>query len=191
MLLVIDKMVCYPEVVVVPLKPMLDRHQSTKGLDAAAASSEGIDFTNLKIDERWVSGTYIVCGMINRNVPTIDIHELIENRPVLFSSIRKNRRAFWPRGICGYYAIPVYIADGFSREVINWVQNRPKYRYAMWHEPLLYDYNENQAFTNARWGRYGLYFRTYLSERILDSLMDLIAIYGHEELPLVNGQKIF
>lgn len=142
------------------------------------------------IDERWISGTYIVSGVFIIPVNRIGENALQDNLSALFSTLQEKRSRKWPRGICGYYAIPIYVGKGFSSDVVQWVQSRPKYRYAMWHEPVLYDRSENVAFMNTRWGKYGLAFREYLAERTFSSLATIVKNDNHSVFPVVNGQRI-
>ena len=146
--------------------------------------------SDCRIDERWISGSYIVSGVYTIPVSRVDENVLQNNLPALFSRLREKRVRKWPRGICGYYAIPIYIGNCFSLDAVQWVQSRPKYRYAMWHEPVLYDRAKNLAFTNTKWGMYGLAFREYLSERTFDSLAYLAKSDNHRTFPSVNGQII-
>lgn len=146
--------------------------------------------SDCRIDERWVSGTYIVSGVYTILADRFEENVLQDNLPALFSTLRERRVRKWPRGICGYYAIPIYVGKGFSMDVVRWVQNRPKYRYAMWHEPVLYNCAENEAFTNAKWGLYGIAFRDYLGEQIFSSLASIAKNDGHSCFPRVNGQLI-
>ena len=146
--------------------------------------------SNCRIDERWVSGPYVVSGVFTIPVSRIGKNALQDNQNNLFSMLREKRVRKWPRGICGYYAIPIYIGNCFSLDAVQWVQSRPKYRYAMWHEPVLYDRAKNLVFMNTKWGMYGLAFREYLSERTFASLAYLAKSDNHRSFPSVNGQII-
>jgi hypothetical protein len=146
--------------------------------------------SNCCIDERWISGTYIVSGVFTIPFDRIGTTVLQDNLPALFSTLRGKQLRKWPRGISGYYAIPIYVGNGFSLDVVQWVQSRPKYRYAMWHEPVLYDLAGNQAFMNTKWGLYGLAFRKHLAERTFHSLANIAQNANHSSFPTVNGQHI-
>ena len=146
--------------------------------------------SDCRIAERWISGTYIVSGVYTIPVSRIGMNVLQDNLHNLFSMLREKRARKWPRGICGYYAIPIYVGNSFSLDVVQWVQSRPKYRYAMWHEPVLYDRAENVAFMNTKLGMYGLAFREYLAERTFTSLANIARNDNHSSFPSVNGKII-
>jgi hypothetical protein len=148
-----------------------------KGLPAA---SEGDTY-----HEQWVAGTYIVSGVFQRRC-YVTVEQLDHDIPQFFQLLRQNKRAIWPRGICGYYAIPIYTADRFQQTVIDWVHRRPQYKYAMWYEPVLYDRVHNIAQTRASWGRNGEAFRAFLFGIISAALDALRRHEGHAELPRVN-----
>ena len=144
----------------------------------------------IAIDERWVAGTYIVSGISVERYDRISVENIQNNIPPYFDRLRTERRGWWPRGICGYYAIPIYCCESFSGDLVEWVQNRPKYRYAMWHEPVLYSPIDNEVKMNSRWGVYGWAFREHLSERLFDPLQSLAYEFGHENFPIVNDSEI-
>ena len=150
------------------------------GLSAAA---EGNTF-----HEQWISGTYIVAGVFQIPVNSLSTVELNANIPHWFDMLASSKKAWWPRGICGYFAIPIYACPFFDQPVIDLVHNRPKYRYAMWHEPVLYDFRANTAQTNANYGLYCSAFRFFLFETIITTLYGLHQKYGHREFPKVNGR---
>lgn len=149
------------------------------------ATTEGDTF-----HEQWVSGTYIVAGVFQRPCHFLVVRQIQDQIPRLFELLRRNKKAWWPKGICAYYAIPIYISDNFDQTVIDWVHSRPKYRYAMWHEPVLYDRVRNIAEINNVWGLYCAAFRTFLFEVILTALHGLSQKEGHTDLPLLNGKTV-
>jgi hypothetical protein len=149
------------------------------------AISEGDTFY-----EQWGSGTYIVAGVFQRPCHLLDVRQIQDKIPYLFGLLKKNKKGWWPKGICGYYAIPIYISDAFDQTVIEWVHSRPTYRYAMWHEPVLYNRVCNVAEMNKSWGLYCAAFRIFLFEVIFLALQGLSQKNGHTQFPFVNGQTV-
>lgn len=140
--------------------------------------------------EQWVAGTYIVAGVFQRKHAGISVREMQAEVPRLFDLLKANKRGRWPKGICGYYAIPIYTCDSLDTGAVDWVHSRPKYRYAMWHEPVLYDRGHNIVEMNAAWRLYGSAFRVFLFEVIFTALNGLAKKEGHASFPQVNGEQI-
>ena len=140
--------------------------------------------------EQWVAGTYIVAGVFQRKRASISAWDIEADVPRLFDLLKANKKSRWPRGICGYYAIPIYTCDSRDAAAVDWVHSRPKYRYAMWHEPVLYDRGRNVAEMNAAWGLHGSAFRVFLAEVIFTALHGLARKEGHATFPRVNGEQI-
>jgi hypothetical protein len=139
--------------------------------------------------EQWVAGTYIIAGVFHRPCQNLDVRHIQNQIPDLFHQLKKEKKGIWPKGISAFYAIPIYTSDGFDPDVVDWVHARPKYRYAMWHEPVLYDWILNKAEMNTSWGLYGAAFRIFLFEAIYTALRVKSLHEGHTEFPLVNGEK--
>lgn len=144
----------------------------------------------LEMSERWVSGTYIVSGVFDISSDGNSLEEMQGNIACLFSYLQKKRRRRWPRGIAGYFAIPIYSGEQFSAPLIDWVQNRPKYRYAMWHEPVLYNRCTNAAIMNTGWGPAGRSFRNCFAENAFAGLAELASNAGSDTFPSVNGKRV-
>lgn len=140
--------------------------------------------------EQWVSGTYIVAGVFHRRVDGLTTDGIRDCIPGWFDLLRSRKKAWWPRGICGYYAMPIFTGPAFVTPVVDWVHNRPKHRFAMWHEPVLYNHVANTAETYMNWGLFGRAFRLFVFESILAGLLGLHRQYGHAEFPSVNGNVI-
>lgn len=140
--------------------------------------------------EQWVSGTYIVSGVFQLPCHRLDLRDIQEQIPRLFEALRKTKSGWWPKGICGYFAIPIYTADTFEQTVVEWVHSRPKYKYAMWHEPVLYDRVRNVVEMNNSWGNDGSAFRIFLFDVIHKALHGLARKERHATFPLVNGRGI-
>lgn len=140
--------------------------------------------------EQWVAGAYIVAGVFQRKHAVISVPEIQTEAPQLFDLLKANKRARWPKGICGYYAIPIYTCDALDSAAVDWVHSRPKYRYAMWHEPVLYDRGRNMAEMNAAWRLYGSAIRVFLFEVIFTALKGLAKKEGQPSFPQLNGEQI-
>lgn len=140
--------------------------------------------------EQWVSGTYLVAGVFQRKHLLIGVPQIEAEAPRLFTLLKAHKNARWPKGICGYYAIPIYTCDSLDSSAVDWVHSRPKYRYAMWHEPVLYDRRQNIAEMNAKWRIHCSAFREFLFEVIFTALNGLARKEGHPAFPQVNGEQI-
>lgn len=140
--------------------------------------------------EQWVSGTYLVAGVFQRKQAVIDVRQIEVEVPRLFTLLKAYKKARWPKGICGYYAIPIYTCDSLDTSAVDRVHSRPNHRYAMWHEPVLYDRRHNIAEMNAKWRIHGFAFRLFLFEVIFTALNGLAKKEGHLAFPQVNGEQI-
>jgi len=65
-----------------------------------------------------------------------------------------------------------------------------KYRYALWHEPVLYDRTLNKVDIYSSWGLYGAAVRVFLFEAIYTAMHAKAQHEGHVEYPLVNNEII-
>jgi hypothetical protein len=138
--------------------------------------------------EQWVSGTYIVAGVFIRRCSCLSISQIGEEIPHLFELLCINKQAWWPRGICAYYAIPIYTSNEFDPATVDWVHTRPEYKYAMWHEPVLYDRKRNTAEIYLAEGLCRLAFRVFLREVIYGALRAVSQREGYSDFPAVNRQ---
>ena len=152
--------------------------------------SQPLSFSGFSLEEKWVSGTYIISGLFSISGDGFDPETLTRNLPTLFSHLQQCRRWKLPRGICGYFAIPIYCSEKFSSSLIHWVQNRPKYRYAMWHEPVLYDLSHNEAYTSSFGAQSGAAFRSFVVNRQCSALAEIAKNMGIDSYPSVNGTFI-
>lgn len=140
--------------------------------------------------EQWVSGTYIVVGVFPYHVEHLTPSHIRQDIPSLFEQTRHRKRALWPKGICAYYLIPIYCSDTFSQETIDWVSKRPTYRWAIWHEPVLFNTRENNAHTNMNWGLYCSAFRQFLVRVFVAGVCTLSRKYKFSSQPVLNGNRI-
>jgi len=110
--------------------------------------------------------------------------------PELLSQTKKRKRAAWPRGICAYYLIPIYCSTGFPEETIEWIKTRPKYRWAIWHEPVLFNTHENAACSFTKRGLYCLAFLEFLSTIVVGGICSISREHGFTTQPRLNGNEI-
>src|SRR5204863_9638946 len=105
--------------------------------------------------------------------------------PTLHATTKNAKRGWWPRGISGMFLFPFYLCTHFEPEVVAWVQKRHSYRYAIWHEPVLYDIARNAVWMRVDYGNFGsafyplifdLYRRalTLIAERLQRPIPDFI-----------------
>jgi hypothetical protein len=152
-------------------------------------STYQIDATKPTFLEQWVSGTYLVSGVFPIESNTLTIQQVVSKIPLLYSEVKSSKRANWPRGICGYYLIPVYISYSFDESVVAWVHSFHSYRWAIWHEPVLYCKADNTSHLRNDYGYRGNAFRAYLSNVIGDTLKTVSSRFNFE-FPKINGRKI-
>jgi hypothetical protein len=114
--------------------------------------------------EGWMRGTYVVAGIFAIPSESLTITELQRNIPTLYDAASKAKRAWWPRGLCGTFLFPFYIGLAFDPAVIEWVQRRRPYRYAIWHEPVLYDVDRNAVWMRSDYGQFGSAFHPMVFE---------------------------
>ena len=132
-------------------------------------------------------GTYIVAGIFAVPCDTVTVTQIREAIPVLYSATKKAKRGWWPRGISGMFLLPCYVGTDFGREQIEWVQRRHPFRWAIWHEPMLYDIHRNAVWMRKDYGLYGRAFRPLVVDvhrRALKAIAELI----HQPFPdFING----
>ncbi len=142
--------------------------------------------------EQWFAGTYLYTGIFPKKVENLQINQIKEDRQTLYDLIRQNRKKkihdFW--GLSGYYLIPIYFSNDFDSTVIEWVRNRPKYKRAIWHEPVLYSIDSNSADMNTKWGLYGSAFRPYIFHIIDSFLHEFTTKHGYRRLDRFCGEEL-
>ena len=154
-----------------------------------SAEQVPVDPTNPTFFERWVSGTYLVSGVFPMERNKLTVQEMKSDIPLLYSSLKLNKKARWPKGICGYYVIPLYIADSFDNDVVNWVHTLHKYRWAIWHEPVLYCKVDNTAHHRNDYGLYGRNFRPDLFSILRKALTAVSNRFNFKFPDQINGLK--
>ncbi len=140
--------------------------------------------------EQWVSGTYLVCGVFPTRCSSVTVQEMEAKLPGFYEEVRRHQERRWPRGLAGYYVIPIYIAPGFSSEVVAWVHGRHPYRWAIWHEPVLYDLETHTVEMRADYGAFGSVFTPYLFRVIDAALRALSRHHGRSHVAAINGQPL-
>lgn len=142
-------------------------------------------FADVKVIEGWMRGTYVVAGIFAIPAAELTVADLNTNIQDLYSSTKVARHGRWPRGIAGTFLFPFYLGQGFAPELIERVQRRHSYKWAIWHEPVLYDIRENAAWMRSDYGHFGsdfhplvfdLYRRafTLIAERLQKAQPDYI-----------------
>jgi hypothetical protein len=114
--------------------------------------------------EGWMRGTYIVAGIFAIPSEVLTVTEVQRNIPTLYEATKKAKRGWWPRGLSGMYLFPFYLGRAFESEVIDWVQRRRPYRWAIWHEPVLYDVTRNAVWMRSDYGHFGSAFHPLVFE---------------------------
>src|ERR1041384_1503794 len=108
--------------------------------------------------EGWMRGTYVVAGIFAIPCESLTVTELQRNIPTLYDATLKAKQGWGPRGLSGTFLFPFYISWTFEPSVIEWVQRRQPYRYAIWHEPVLYDVSRNAVWMRSDYGHFGSFF---------------------------------
>ena len=135
--------------------------------------------------EGWMRGTYVVAGIFAIPSEAVTVTELQSNIPTLHAATKKAKRGWWPRGVSGMFLFPFYLGTHFEPAAIKWVQRRQSYRWAIWHEPVLYDIAQNAVWMRSDYGHFGsafyplvfeLYRRglTLIAERLQKPIPDFI-----------------
>jgi hypothetical protein len=138
--------------------------------------------------EGWMCGTYVVAGVFAIPCETVALTDIQEALPVLHSVTQDAKRGWWPRGISGMFLFPFYLGTDFDPKLVEWVQKRHPYRYAVWHEPVLYDIPRNSAWMRNDYGLYGSAFRP-LVLKLHHRVFKAIAEISHHPFPnFINGQ---
>lgn len=145
--------------------------------------------------ERWVAGTYLVTGIFPTDGRELTIERMIAAIPSLYTTTRANKQARWPRGLCGYFLVPIYTAPSFDPGVIEWVHSFHPYRWVIWHVPVLYHTATNAVDKRVygdprsdKYHHYGSTFRPYLENVIGSALRAVARPFGHQLPETVNGQ---
>ena len=87
--------------------------------------------------EQWQAGTYLVSVVFFFDGSGITPAGITDAISPLYESTKKQRRCAWPRGLSGFYIIPIFTAASFCKEVIQCVHMRMPFHWAIWPEPVL------------------------------------------------------
>ncbi|QSH40046.1 hypothetical protein P0136_01745 [Lentisphaerota bacterium ZTH] len=140
------------------------------------------------IFQQWVAGSKVIAGifpLLSDSSLSPDI--MLGNVPSLFSKLKRNKKGFWPRGICEYIAIPVYLSDEFNSSIIDFVHHRPNYKWALRHEPVLYNYRTNKAEMHIGSEPKDAVFRPFLFSVVVSTLSEYSKLAGFSGGLTING----
>ncbi|MCP3965560.1 MAG: hypothetical protein GY750_12760 [Lentisphaerae bacterium] len=138
--------------------------------------------------QKWVAGSHVVAGIFPILCDSgLSPDRILGNVPSLFSRLKRNKKGLWPRGICEYFVIPIYLADGFNSATIDFVHHRPHYKWAMQHEPVLYNYHNNTAEMHLANDPKEVVYRPFLCSLIVNTLSEYSRLAGFNEGLTVNG----
>ncbi len=127
----------------------LDRNVNATETDITVARSFCSD---ARLIEGWMRGTCVVAGIFAIPSEVATVSDLQRNIPLLHATAKAAKRGWWPRGMSGMFLFPFYLGTHFDPEVIAWVQQHWRYRWAIWHEPVLYDIAQNSVWMRSTTG---------------------------------------
>lgn len=133
--------------------------------------------------ERWFAGTYVVTGVFFLDGSDLTLAKIAADIEPLYLEIRKQKKAKWPRGLAGFFVIPIYCAPSFSDEVFESIRRRLPFRWAIWPEPLLYRTSDNSVSLRGDYGLHGRAFYPYLNQLFVAGLAKAASHFGHRTLP--------
>ena len=133
--------------------------------------------------ERWVAGTYVVSGIFFLEGDGVTPEKVWADVDSLYRETRAKKKAKWPRGVAGFYIIPIYCGAAFSTEILAWIRQRHPYRWAVWAEPMLYNVSENSVTFREDYRYFGCAFFPYLGELFTTGLSRVAPHYGHTGTP--------
>ncbi len=141
--------------------------------------------------EGWMSGTYVVAGIFAIiQTDRLTVEDLKRNIPALHSSAKIAKHGWWPRGISGIFLFPFYLGTHFEPDVIDWVQRRQAYRWAIWHEPVLYDINRNAVWMRSDYGIFGSAFLALVFGLRKRALLSIAKKLGQPHPDFINDQHV-
>ena len=159
----------------------------TKAIDSVALGRRR--FADSRIIEGWMRGTYIVAGIFAIPSETISIAGVQSNIPDLYESTKAGRRGRWPRGVAGTFLFPFYLASDFTPDQIDWVQHRHPYRWAIWHEPVLYDITRNSVWMRSDYGHYGSMFHPLVFDLYRKAFAVIAERLQRPQPDYINGHR--
>ena len=79
--------------------------------------------------------------------------------------------------------------EKFSSEQIEWVQHHHPYRWAIWHEPVLYDISENAVWMRADYGHFGSAFYPLVFDLYRRSFTVIAERLQRPQPDFINGRR--
>ena len=146
-------------------------------------------FADVKVIEGWMRGTYIVAGIFVIPSETVTVSSIQKNISELYEATKTARRGRWPRGIAGTFLFPFYLSTAFAPEIIEWVQYRRPYRWAIWHEPVLYDITQNAVWMRSDYGHFGSAFYPLVFDLYRRSLTGIAERLQRPQPDFINGRR--
>lgn len=140
------------------------------------------------IIERWVFGCSVVTGVFPQKVVELSVFDMKSRIPRLYKETRLKRRTKWPRGVCCYYIVPIYVADTFDPAVVAWAHAYHNYRWAIHHEPVLYDKKCNHAELCLEYNLKGAVYKAHVNNIIIVALEAISRYYGNGFPRAINGK---
>ncbi|HWB04471.1 MAG TPA: hypothetical protein VG796_15695 [Verrucomicrobiales bacterium] len=110
-----------------------------------------------------------------------------QNIPTLYALTKNAKRGWWPRGLCGTFLFPFYPGTQFDPAAIEWVQRRQAYRWAIWHEPVLYDTAQNSVWMRSDYGHYGSAYYPLVFDLYRRALTAIAGRLGRPGPDSING----
>jgi hypothetical protein len=160
---------------------------SKKPVSSVVEQLPEFDWMKPTFVEQWFFGSYLVCGIFPTPVQSLTIDSDLERVPGLYAITKAKKDRAWPRGVCSYFLIPIYISDTFDAEITLWIYSLHKYRWAILHEPILYSTRHNSVVTRLGRSPYGSFYHSFLL-RIVNVALRPIASHFHPGLPYtING----
>lgn len=138
--------------------------------------------------EGWMRGTYVVAGIFAIPADTLTIATVEAQIPFLYEGTKGAQRGWWPRGIAGTFLFPFYLGSGFTPEVTSWVQRRHPYRWAIWHEPVLYDMDRHAVTMRGDYGHFGSAFNPLVGALYIRALKAISLRLGRQFPEFINSQ---
>jgi hypothetical protein len=133
--------------------------------------------------ERWFSGTYIVSGIFFLDGSNLTVANIQDDVGRLYREIKEQKKAWWPRGLAGFYVIPIYRAPAFDTEILSRVRKRLPFRWAIWPEPILYITSHNSFMSREDYEANGSSFYAFLSQLLTDGLNRTAAHFDYDIMP--------
>jgi hypothetical protein len=143
--------------------------------------------TDARFIEGWMRGTYVVAGVFAIPSEALTVAEIERNIPALYAVTQSAKKGWWPRGLSGTFLFPFYIGTHFEPDVIARVQRRRRYRWAVWHEPVLYDVVRNGVWMRSDYGLYGSAFYPLTFDLYRRAMLSVAELLQKAMPDFING----